>query len=160
MSEETKRILDMLSEGRLSVEEAERLLDALRAPGTAAVRQAHDGGVLSASKGAAESGAPEEKTGRGPKPRFLRVIVDREGRKVDVRLPLQLVRAGMRFTALIPEKARGEIEKQFSKQGVDLDLKKLGPEDLDDLIDHLGGLTVEVDEETEDGKSTVRIFCE
>lgn len=143
MSEETKRILDMLSEGRLSVEEAERLLDALGA--------------------AAESGAPadrEEKTGRGPKPRFLRIIVDREGRKVDVRLPLRLVRAGMRFTALIPEKARRDIEKHFSKQGVDLDLKKLSPEDLDDLIDHLGGLTVEVDEDGEDGKSTVRVFCE
>ncbi len=145
MSEETKRILDMLSEGRLSVEEAERLLDALRVP---------------EALGAAGSGAPEEKTGRGPKPRFLRVIVDREGRKVDVRLPLRLVRAGMRFTALIPEKARRDIEKQFSGQGIDLDLKKLSPEDLDDLIDHVGGLTVEVDEDGEDGKSTVRIFCE
>ena len=142
MSEETKRILDMLSEGKLSVEEAERLLDTLRAPG------------------AAGFGAPKEKAGRGPKPRFLRVIVDREGRKVDVRLPLRLIRAGMRFTALIPEKARRDIEKHFSQQGVDLDLKKLGPEDLDDLIDHLGGLTVEVDEDGEDGKSTVRVFCE
>ena len=140
MSEQTRQILTMLSEGKISVDEAERLLGALRA---------------------GEGGTPDEKTDRegrrGTKPKYLRVIVDGEGRKVNVRVPIQLIRAGMRFGALIPKKARADIEKHFSQQGMDLDLKNIKPEDIDALLDELAELTVEVEE---DGERRVHVFCE
>jgi len=141
MNEDRKRILSMLAEGKLTADEAERLLDAMQRP------------VI------ASAAAPTFRSNNAPK--YFRVEVEAkepgEGQtKVNVRVPVQLLRAGVRLSALIPPKARDEVNAAMAREGIPFDINQLKPENLDDLIDHLGDMTVDVD--SADAK--VRVYCE
>ena len=134
MSNERKKVLEMLSEGKISVEEAQRLLERLE-PGP---RQEASGG---------ESGADNPR-----RPKFLRVVVhDSDHDQVNIRLPLALVRTGVRLSAMLPK----EADLHLRERGIDLG--RLSELDSEELIDALRELTVDVD--SADG-DTVRIFCE
>lgn len=142
MTTERRQILDMLAEGKISAEEAERLLAAL---------------------GGGEAG-PDE-TGAAPssgtRPKYIRVLVDtvdpQEGPgKVNIRIPIMLLRAGVKLTSLIPAQARDQMNQAMREHGVEFDVNQLRPEDLEELIDHLNELTVDVDQP--DAK--VKVFCE
>ena len=76
--------------------------------------------------------------------------------KVNVRVPLQLLRAGVRLSALIPVQARDQVNASMREHGVPFDIGQLKPENLEDLIEHLNDLTVDVDQE----RAKVRVFCE
>ena len=76
--------------------------------------------------------------------------------RVNVRVPLQLLRAGVRLAALIPPQALGQANAELNKSGVPFDLTQLKPEQLEALVEHLDEMTVEVDQP--DAK--VRVFCE
>lgn len=140
MNDDRKRILAMLAEGKITADEAERLLDALgRAPTPTA------------------GAAP----GSNRAPKYFRVEVDaNEGdagpTKVNVRVPMQLLRAGVRLSALIPPRARDEVNAAMSRQGIAFDINQLKPENLEELIEHLGDMTVDVDNE----RAKVRVYCE
>ena len=137
MSEERRRILAMLAERKISAEEADALLDALGSRADAA-------------------GGSEPST-----PKFLRVLVEghEEGHtgKVNVRVPFDLIRAGVRLAALIPAAAHGPINKALKDQGIDFDVSKLKADDLEDLVHNLTELTVDVD--GAHGEK-VRVYCE
>jgi hypothetical protein len=94
------------------------------------------------------------------KVKYLRVVVDAledsEPTRVNVRVPLQLLRAGVRLAALIPPQALDRANAGLNKSGVPFDLTQLKPEQLEELVEHLDEMTVEVD--TPDAK--VRVFCE
>lgn len=91
MSEERQKILRMLEEGKITVEEAARLIEAVEPP---------------ASVGKAPSGEKAE---------FLRVLVCENGQeKVKVNVPLALARIALKA---IPNSAR----QQINAQGVDID---------------------------------------
>ena len=101
--------------------------------------------------------------GAGARPKYLRVVVDAEDpnhpngqTKVNVRVPMQLLRAGVRLGALIPAHARDRANEAMREHGVQFDLSQLKPENLEDLIEQLNELTVDVDQE----KTKVRVFCE
>ena len=139
MNEERRRILSMLAEGKISAAEAESLLDAMNGA----------------------SPANPEQTQTAARPKYLRVQVDghdggRAGR-VNVRVPFNLVRAGVRLAALLPAAAHGPINKALKENGVDIDVSKLKPEDFDDLVEHLTDLSVDV--EGPQGEK-VRVYCE
>ena len=142
MNEDRKRILSMLGEGKITADEAERLLDAM------------------AGRPEVISG-PVTGSNRGPK--YFRVEVDAnepgEGRaKVNVRIPMQLLRAGVRLSALIPAQARDEVNTAMSRQnGIPFDINQIKPENLDDLIEHLSEFTVDVDSSEQ---AKVRVYCE
>jgi len=76
--------------------------------------------------------------------------------KVNIRVPMSLLRAGVRLSSLIPANARDEVNAAMASYGVPIDVAQLKPENLEDLIDQLNDLTVDVD----DQKSKVRIFAE
>jgi hypothetical protein len=137
MNEERKRILNMLAANKITAQEAEALLDAMSPPPPAGAT--------------AGGGAPSAD------PKYLRVVVESDEDKVNVRVPFQLIRAGMRLAALIPAAAHGPINKALHEHGVDLDISKIKPEDVEDLVQHLRDLTVDV-ESTRGEK--VRVFCE
>ena len=59
--------------------------------------------------------------------------------------------------ALIPATAHGPINAALKEHGVELDVSKLKPEDLEGLVEHLNELTVDV--EGANGEK-VRVFCE
>jgi hypothetical protein len=146
MSENRKQILQMLADGVITTDEADQLLAAAeRAPRPAE---------------AATSDGPVRPNAR---PKYLRVVVDSEDggsgekpAKVNIRVPMQLLRAGVRLSSLIPQPARDKANAALREQGVPFDLNQLKPENLEDLIEHLGELTVDVEEE----KTKVRVFCE
>jgi hypothetical protein len=76
--------------------------------------------------------------------------------RVNVRVPLQLLRAGVRLAALIPPQALSQANAELHKSGVPIDLTQLKPEQLEALVEHLDEMIVEVDQP--DAK--VRVFCE
>ena len=140
MNEQRKDILDMLAEGKITAEEAEQLIAALE----------RDQPPAASSLDARPKG----------KAKYLRVVVDAlengEPARVNVRVPLQLLRAGVRLAALIPPQALDQANAELSKSGVPFDLTQLKPEQLEALVEHLDEMTVEVDQP--DAK--VRVFCE
>jgi hypothetical protein len=142
MAENRRQVLEMLAAGRVTAEEADRLLSALGEEQTPAVRQ-----------------APLAK------PRYLRILVDaKDGEegpvKVNIRVPVALLRAGVRLASLVPEGAQVRINAALREKGVPLDISQIRPENLNELIDHLGELTVDVDQTGEKENVKVRIFCE
>lgn len=146
MNESRRQILAMLSEGKITADEAERLIAALeREPATAAA------GV--------ETTLPAK-----AKPRYLRVLVEANSEyshngqptKVNIRVPMQLLRAGVRLGALIPPSARDKANAAMREQGITFDLNQIKPENLEELIEQLNDLSVDVDED----RTKVRIFCE
>lgn len=138
MNEQRKDILGMLAEGKITAEEAEQLIAALERDQPAASLDARPKG----------------------KAKYLRVVVDAvengEPARVNVRVPLQLLRAGVQLAALIPAPALGQATAGLNKSGVPFDLTHLKPEQLEALVEHLDEMTVEVD--SPDAK--VRVFCE
>lgn len=155
MNENRRQILEMLAAGKITADEAERLLAALEpGPGTATGEFA---GVTRGTDGAAVK----------TKSKYLRVLVEANeemtGQKglttVNVRVPMQLLRAGVRLASLIPQQAHGQLDDALSKHGVPITLSQIKPENLEELIDHLEDLTVDVD--GKDGNQTkVKVFCE
>jgi hypothetical protein len=141
MNEDRKRVLAMLADGKITADEAERLLDAMSQPSAPRL-----------------GGAPV--TGSNGAPKYFRVEVnanDADGpTKVNVRVPMQLLRAGVRLSALIPPRARDEVNAAMAREGIPFDINQLKPENLDDLIEHLGDFNVDVDS----GDAKVRVYCE
>ncbi|HEY1809748.1 MAG TPA: hypothetical protein VGG42_14370 [Acidobacteriaceae bacterium] len=156
MGDERRQVLEMLAAGKINAGEAERLLAAL------------EGGARNETAGSAASAASGAAAGNKTKPKYLRVLVEADesmtGLKggpttVNVRVPMQLLRAGVRLAGLIPQQAHDQLDAAFSKHGVPLSLSQIKPENLEELIDHLGDLTVDVD--GKDGNPTkVKVFCE
>lgn len=141
MSDDRRAILGMLAEGKITADEAERLIAALGQP-------AH---------GPYADPIPAARPNRA---KYLRVVVDAndpEGpAKVNVRVPMQLLRAGVRLSALIPPQAREQVNAAMARQGIAFDLNQLKPENLEDLIEQLGDLSVDVEAD----HAKVRVFCE
>jgi hypothetical protein len=136
MSENRRQILDMLAQGKITADQAERLLAALERE-------------------------PAGETRRNDKVKYLRVVVDAmddvDGpTKVNVRVPMQLLRAGVKLTSIIPPRARTEVNEALRREGIDVDIGKLTPESLEDIVEQLRDLQVDVDHE----RAKVRIFCE
>jgi hypothetical protein len=142
MNEERRKILDMLAQGKITVEEAEKLLGAVGGPG--------NGNEAAAAKDA--SGRRSWK--------YLRIQVEpgpgsEDGDRVNIRVPFKLIRAGLKFAAFIPREAHHKVNQAFKEKGMDIDLARITPQDLEEILSNLDDMTVEVD-----GKDKVRIFCE
>jgi hypothetical protein len=141
MNEQRRQILQMLAEGKITADEAERLIDALEQE-----RPESPPGAVSRPKA---------------RPKYLRVIVnDNSGgegaSRVNVRVPLQLLRAGVRLTSLVPPQALTKLNAELDKSGVPIDLTQLKPQHIEELIEQLDELTIDVD----DADSKVQVFCE
>jgi len=133
MNEERRKILEMLAEGKITAEDADRLLDKV-------------GGSSSSSA------KPESKPGDPRRIKWLLVRVDgNDGDKVNVRVPINLIRTGIKLGAILPKGANERIKAS----GFDLnDLAKLADEEL---VEALADLQVDVN--SDDG-DVVRIYCE
>ena len=138
MNDNRRQILDMLASGKITAQEAERLIAALERNGVGATAMSESDKV-----------------------KYLRVLVDTTDpldgpTKVNVRVPMQLLRAGVRLTGVIPASAREEVNNALRKEGIAFDINNVTPQNLEELIEHLRELTVDVDNEN----TKVRVFCE
>ena len=137
MNTERRKVLDMLAGGRISAEDADRLLSKLA--------------------GSADGAATAEPANAVvPRPRglkYLRVVINSrdEGDKVNIRVPLGLLRTGIKLSTMVP----GVAGDKLKASGVDL--SHLSSLSGDELIDELRDLEVDID--SGDGDK-VRVFCE
>jgi len=146
MSENQKKILEMLANKKISIDEAYRLLNALKT----------------------EAGAPGSSTEAGttgkPKPKYLRVSIqpgsghehDDDVERVNVRVPVSLIRSGMKLSSLLPPEARDKVTGALHEKGIDFDMRNLKPDDLEAIIEALNDLEVDVVSK----KEVVKVFVE
>ena len=140
MSEERKRILKMLAEGKISPSEAEDLLDALDKTG--------------GRRGDDDNGPALLKL-KNVKYIYVKVLSAQDD-NVDVRVPLGLIRAGMKLTTLIPAQAMDHINSAMREKGVNFDLNSIKPDDIEELLKNLTDMEVNVKSKNGD---TIRVYC-
>ncbi len=75
---------------------------------------------------------------------------------VDVKVPLALLRAGLKLTSLIPPQAMDQINESMELKGMSIDFNNIKPEDIEDIIESLREMEVNV--VSGDGDN-VRVFC-
>ena len=134
MTENTKKILEMLAQGKISTDDAYRLLNVLESEGG---ETGYNGKTGTAVK---------------EKAKYLRVTVlpDPEAEhsghvdRVNVRVPMSLIRAGIKLTSLIPPEARDKVNVALREKGIDFDVRSVKPEDIEELIGALSDLEVDV----------------
>ena len=141
MSDETRRVLDLLAQGKITVDEADQLLNAVKPPRADASSPNGDDGV--------------------PPRRYFRITVQhaatdwRPEKKVKIKIPMSIARSGMRLASLIPGLS-AEATARLREQGLDIDLSKLDYKQIEDLLKDMGEVTIDVN----DGKETVRMGYE
>jgi len=148
MSENQRKILEMLANKDISIDEAHRLLSVLE------------------PEGSTPGSTPEAETAARTKGKYLRVTVqpgpehehDEDAERVNVRIPVSLIRSGMKFTSVLPVRpeVRDKINEVLREKGMDFDMRNLKPEDLDQIIEALSDLEVKV----VSGKEVVKVFVE
>ena len=133
-TQERMKILEMISEGKISAEEGSRLLDAAGAGSPAAPE---------APKPARKPSAPLTMRDGEGSPRRLRVkVIEDNGTRVNVNLPLTLMEVGLRIGGrFVPELSDMEGEMQML---------------MDAIANDVTGKIVEVDDED----SHVEVYIE
>ncbi|HEY93876.1 MAG TPA: hypothetical protein G4O15_02915 [Dehalococcoidia bacterium] len=134
MTENKKKILEMLAQNKISTDDAYRLLS-----------------VIESGESGQESVSKADANVRG-KAKYLRVTVLPEAEnehsgnvdRVNVRVPMSLIRAGIKLTSLIPPEARDKVNGALREKGIDFDVRNVKPEDIEELIEALSDLEVDV----------------
>jgi len=136
MSEERMRILRLLSEGKLTPDEAEKLLSAMEK----------------------QVVQPEAKPSDG-KGKYLYVQVEpKEGKsseRVSVKVPFALIKAGLNISKLIPMEAQDKIQESMHGSGFPFDFSSLDTQNMDEILEALEQMSVDV----ETDESTVKVYC-
>ncbi len=160
MNENRRQILNMLAASKITAEEADRLLAALESGPRSSDFPAN--GFTNGAGNAAAADTPRAKA------KYLRVLVEADesarGKggpvSVNIRVPMQLLRAGVRLASLIPAQAHQHLDQALSQHGVPLTLSQIKPENLEELIDHLDDLTIDVAAKEQQANVKVRVFSE
>ncbi len=161
MSESQKKILEMLAQNKISVEDAHRLLSAIGAD---------EGGR--GDTGTGHEPERDRRSGTKTNPKYLRVTVtpaegDTGGKgnlfqdgnvgRVNVRVPMSLIHAGIKLSSLIPGEALDKANHALKERGINFDIRHVKPEDIEELIEALGDMQIDV----EGGRGEkVKVFVE
>ncbi|MBI3402281.1 MAG: hypothetical protein HY048_12745 [Acidobacteria bacterium] len=143
-TDDTRRILDMLAQGKITVDEADRLLKA-----------------LGAAPPPADTPVSDSQPDRPPA-RWLRVNVHkpandhRKEKDVNIRVPIAVVKGGMRLGAIVAAFAGDHAARKMRERGFDLDLSQLDGPAFESLLKDMEEVKIEMD----DGTDQVRITCE
>ncbi len=143
MTDNRERILKMLADDKITVKEATRLLELADRPAT---------------------GGAEPTPSARKKPKYLHVLINPDGagkpngnmERVNIRVPMALIRAGVKLTSLIPRDAADKVDSTLKDKGIDFSLRNIKDEDLEQLVDALSDLEVDI----EGGHEKVRIYAE
>lgn len=143
MGENQKKILQMLAEGKITVEEASRLLSLI---------------------GAETAGEPQNMIKViKPNAKYLYIKVDpktgretKENPRVNVRVPVSLIRSGMKLTALIPSQVADDINKGLKEKGFGFDVRNMKDEYVEQLVNALRDTEIMVDST----EAEIKIYAE
>ena len=142
---DSRRILDLLAQGKITVDEADQLLRAVDRP--ADPPPSADAAADNLHRAAAK---------------WVRITIDEAGKEgrppkqVNIRVPMALVRGGVKLGAMFPRVAADPLGKKLREQGIDVDLSKIDLSQIDTMLENLGETTIDVDE----GRARVKITCE
>jgi len=130
----------MLAEGKLTPDDAEKLLQALEVKPR-------------------ESEVVNQNRSMDVKGKYLFVQVDpKEGKsseRVSVKVPLALVKAGLNITKLIPAEAQDKIQSSMQDSGIPFNLGDIDPQNYEEIMEALEQMSIDVDTD----ESTVKVFC-
>ena len=134
MREEKKRILKMLEEGKITSDEAERLLETL------------------------ENTGADEESGSRKKVKWMKVRVQENGEtKVNINLPISLVRALLKITGKFNMRM-GKRSMDETLKGYGININNV--EDLDKILNEITGDTPYKLVDIEDEGDKVEIYIE
>jgi hypothetical protein len=135
--------LELLAAGKISPEDAERLLDKVTAAASSPEQSNSQTPGATANAGGASGSR---------RPRFIRVQVERPGREgVNVRVPLSFARGGRHWMAFLPTR----VAEKLQEHGIDFgSLDAMNDEDFQKAMERIN-----VDIEGRSGNK-VRIFAE
>lgn len=155
MNEERKRVLDLLSEGKINADECERLLNALTA--AARVEERAEGPFANLHRLRPHLHRMHEH--HHSERRFVRIVVDKdtgEGRteRVRIKVPVKLLKAGISLSGLMPKDVRERVQEALKEKGIDVDPFALRGTDTDEIITALHDLEIDIGKNGE----KVRIF--
>ncbi len=141
MTDERRRVLDLLAQGKITVDEADQLLRAL--------------GTAPTNDETPPSGEPLKQ------PRFVRIKVhktDGHGpdEEVNIRVPFPMVRGGLRLGAFFPGLMGEHIRTRMREKGLDFDWSNLDPAAIDAILKELNDAGIDI----ESRRGHVRITCE
>jgi len=138
MSVERKKVLELLAQGKINLEEAEKLLEKLDS-------------CAGTNREPAKEGT-ESKATDGKSIRYLRVQVEKPGGdNVNLRIPMSFLRAQSGLRVILPQR----VLDKLSESGIDVgNFSKLRGQELEDALQQLN-----IDVDQNNGKK-VRIFCE
>jgi hypothetical protein len=148
MNEEVRSILGLLAQGKITVDEAHQLIEALNRLGAEASRPS-PAAPLETPKAASPDGGVQ----------FLRVRVNkaangfRPEKEVNIRVPVSLMSTGMKLGSIIQGFGGDQVKEKMRERGIDL--SKLDEAKLREVLKK-GELLLDV----EDGKSHVQVTCE
>jgi len=160
MNEERRQILAMLAEDKISVEEAEGLLEALKD------KDAHRESASALTAGPAKT---DKK-----KPKYLCIRVNpkrreggdgeriegghrhrrHRGERINIKVPLFLLRTGLKLKGILPEEVKEKINTKLGEKGINL--SDMDDASFEELITGLTELSIEIDDEDEQ----ILICCE
>jgi hypothetical protein len=145
MTDNQKRILEMVADKKITVDEAYRLLSLIQPQRDAETSESNEQKAL---------------------PKYLRVVIDSEGdsmhgkeygpEHVNIRVPVALIRAGVKLATLIPPEAYNHVDEALKDKGIQFDLRNIKPENIEELIQALNDLEVDI----HGGKEKVKIYTE
>ena len=131
----------MLAAGKISVAEAERLLS-LTQPDNL--------------------GGDNNEVKKIPK--YLRVLITPltdnpppgHSENVNIRVPMALLRAGIKLASIIPPSAYDDVDSALKGKGLQMDLRDIKPENIEELIAALSDMEINI----EDENNRVRVYAE
>ena len=145
MTENQKKILEMVADKKITVDEAYRLLSLIQP---------------------SADGRADGAKGPGLAVKYLRVIVDTElhwengydkgPQHINIRVPVALIRAGVKLASLIPPEAYNEVDSKMKNRGIQFDLRNMKPENVEELVQALNDLEVDI----HGGQEKVRVYTE
>jgi hypothetical protein len=156
-----RKILEMLAEKKITAEEAERLLSLVTD----------------------ETEESETRTVKSTNPlknlKYLRVVVktipnpdyqpkngdmftgdDDDDDNVNIKVPMSLIRAGMKLTSIIPPSAFDQVDSTLKDKGIDFDLRNIKPENIEELINALGDLEIDVESKNKRKNTRIKVYAE
>jgi membrane peptidoglycan carboxypeptidase len=132
MDEQRLKILTMLENGKINASEANKLLSAL------------------------SNDEKNEVTSTRELPKYFYVQVDSPENKVNVKVPISLLKAGVNLASLLPAEVQGEVNQAMEENGIKFSLSDINKENLDEIILALRELEVTIDGENE----KVKVYCD
>ncbi|MDC7240773.1 MAG: hypothetical protein PQJ50_10475 [Spirochaetales bacterium] len=140
MVDDKMKILNMLAEGKISAQEAEKLLSAV-------------------DKAREPEGSGGTDLISSLESKFLYVQVEPKGdessERVSVKIPFALLKAGLNIMGLIPEDVQETIQNTMNEKGMSFNLKDIKPENAQSFLTALEQLSIDVDADD----STVKVYC-